>query len=201
MKISAIKVVKISVLNLSLAIFANLTTVFANDRGLCLETKTDLTNNICEQNARQVALDSNFFLMASMFPKAETKGVDTPLIKQLFAAETKEEIEVLYKEDNLVYEFESPFVNWPRPKVLNRSFEFAVNSLDLKGKRDLKSCTNLQKSGILDSLLAWDEHQVDAIIHFSNHKLSGVELSTRRSESKHTLQDCESLFGLILGKT
>ena len=69
MKISAIKVVKISVLSLSLAIFANLTTVFANDVGLCLDTKTDLTNNLCEQNARQLALDSNFSIMDSMFPK------------------------------------------------------------------------------------------------------------------------------------
>ena len=201
MKVSAIKVVKISVLSVSLAIFANLTNAFANGIGRCLETNTDLTNNLCEQNARQLALDSNFSIMDSMFPKVETKVSNRPLIKRLFAAEAKEEIEVLYKEDNLVFEFESPFVNWPRPKVLNRSFEFAVNSLDLKGKRDLKSCTNLQKSGILDSVLAWDEHQVDAIIHFSNHKLSGVELPTHKSKGKHTLQECESLFGLILGKT
>ena len=68
-------------------------------------------------------------------------------------------------------------------------------------KRDLKSCTILQKSSSLPSKLAWNAHQVDAIIHFSSHKLSGVELSTHRSKAKHTLQDCESLFALILGKT
>ena len=200
MKISAIKVVKISVLSLSLAILANLTTVFANDGGLCLDTKTDLTNNLCEQNARQLALDSNFSIMDSMFPKTETKVLYRPLVKQLFAAETNEEIEILSNEDNLASDIESTFVNWPRPKVLNRSFEFAVNSLDLNGKKDLKSCTILQKSKSLASDLAWDAHQVDAIIHFSNHKLSGVELSTHGSKVKHTLQDCESLFGLILGK-
>ena len=115
MKISAIKVVKISVLSLSLAIFANLTNVFANDGGLCLETKSDLSNNLCEQNARQLALDSNFSIMDSMFPKAETKVLDRPLIKQLFAEETKEEIEILSKEDNLASELEPTFVNWPRP--------------------------------------------------------------------------------------
>ena len=200
MKISAIKVVKISVLSVSLAIFANLTNAFANGVGRCPETNTDLTNNLCEQNARQLALDSNFSIMDSMFPKVETKVSNRPLIKQLFAAEATEEIEVLYKEDNLVFEFETPFVNWPRPKVLNRSFEFAVNSLDLNGKRDLKSCTNLQESESLASELAWDAHQLDAILHFSNHKLSGVDLSTHRSQAKRTLQDCESLFGLILGK-
>ena len=139
--------------------------------------------------------------MDSMFPKAETKVLDRPLIKQLFAAETKEEIEILSNEDNLASEFESTFVNWPRPKVLNRSFEFAVNSLDLNGKKDLKSCTISPKSRSFASELAWDAHQLDAIIHFSNHKLSGVDLSTHRSKAKHTLQDCESLFGLILGKT
>ena len=200
MKISAIKVTKISVFSLSLAIFVNLTTAFANSGDLCLETKTDLTNNFCEQNARQLALDSNFLLMDSMFPKTQTKVLDGPLIKQLFAIETKEEINILSNEDNLTSEIDSPFVNWPRPKVLNRSFEFAVNSLDLNGKRDLKSCTILQKSGSLASDLAWDAHQVDAIIHFSNHNLSGVELSTNVTKLKHTLQDCENLFGLILGK-
>ena len=200
MKISAIKVVKISVLSLALAIFSNFTNAFANGRNLCLETKTDLTNNLCEQNARQLALDSNFSIMDSMIPKVETKVLNRPLIKQLFVAETKDEIEVLSNQDKLASKFQSTFVNWPRPKVLNRNFEVAVNSLDLNGKRDLKSCTNLQKNESLASELAWDVHQVDAIIHFSNHKLSEVELSTHIPKLKHTLQDCESLFGLILGK-
>ena len=165
MTISAIKLVKNSVLSLSLAIFANLTTAFANGGGLCLETKTDLTNNFCEQNARQLALDSNFLLIDSMFPKAETKVSNKLLIGQFFAAEPKEEIEVLSNEDNLAFELKTNFVNWPRPKVLSRRFEFAVNSLDLNGKRDLKSCTILQESGALVSEMGWDAHQVDAIVH------------------------------------
>ena len=200
MKISAIKVVKISVLSLSLAIFANLTTAFASGGSLCLETKTDLTNNLCEQNARQLVLDSNFSIMDSMFPKTETKVSNKLLIEQFFAVEPKEEIEVLSNEDNLSFELKPNFVNWPRPKALNRSFEIAVNSLDLNGKRDLKSCTILQKSETLDSKMGWDAHQMDAIIHFSNHKLSEIKLSTHKSKLKHTLKDCEDLFGLILGK-
>ena len=39
MKISAIKIVKISVLSLSLAIFINLTTAFANGEDICQENK------------------------------------------------------------------------------------------------------------------------------------------------------------------
>ena len=201
MTISAIKLVKNSVLSLSLAIFANLTTAFANGGGLCLETKTDLTNNFCEQNARQLALDSNFLLIDSMFPKAETKVSNKLLIGQFFAAEPKEEIEVLSNEDNLAFELKTNFVNWPRPKILSRRFEFAVNSLDLNGKRDLKSCTILQKSGALVSEMGWDAHQVDAIVHFSNQKLSEIKLFTHKSKLKHTWQDCEGLFGLILGET
>ena len=201
MTISAIKLVKNSVLSLSLAIFANLTTAFANGGGLCLETKTDLTNNFCEQNARQLALDSNFLLIDSMFPKAETKVSNKLLIGQFFAAEPKEEIEVLSNEDNLAFELKTNFVNWPRPKVLSRRFEFAVNSLDLNGKRDLKSCTILQESGALVSEMGWDAHQVDAIVHFSNQKLSEIKLFTHKSKPKHTWQDCEGLFGLILGET
>jgi hypothetical protein len=135
-----------------------------------------------------------------MFPKTETKVLDRPLINQFFAAETKEEIEVLSNEDNLSFELKPNFVNWPRPKALNRSFEVAVNSLDLNGKRDLKSCTILQKSETLVSKMGWDAHQMDAFIQFSNHKLSEIKLSTHKSKLKHTLKDCEDLFGLILGK-
>jgi hypothetical protein len=200
MKIATIKVVRISILGLSLAIFANLTTAFANGGGHCLGTKTDLTNNLCEQNARQLALDYNISLMVSMFPKAETKVSNRPLTKQLFATETKEEIEVLSNEDNLAFELKPNFINWPRPKVLNRSFEVAINSLDLNGKRDIKSCTVLQKSGALVNEMGWDAHQVDAILHFSNQKLSEIKLSTHNSKPKHTWQDCKGLFGLILGK-
>ena len=201
MNISAVKVAQVFVLSLSLALFANLTAAIANGGGFCLETKTDLTNNLCEQSARQLALESNFSIIDSMFPKAETKAVNGLLIEQLFAAESKEELEILSIEGILASELEPNFVNWPRPKVLNRSFEFAVNSLDLNGKRDLKSCTILQKSRSLASELASDAHQLDAIIHFSNHKLFGVELSAHRSKIKHTMKDCDSLFGLILGKT
>jgi hypothetical protein len=200
MKIYAIKVAQISVLSLSLALFVNFTAAFANDGGLCLETKTDLANNLCEQNARHLALESNFSLIDSMFPKAETKVSNKLLIGQFFAAEPKEEIEVLSNEDNLAFELKTNFVNWPRPKVLSRRFEFAVNSLDLNGKRDLKSCTILQKSGALVSEIGWDAHQVDAIVHFSNQKLSEIKLSTHKSKLKHTWQDCEGLFGLILGE-
>ena len=200
MKIFAIKFAQISVLSLSLALFANFTAAFENSGALCLEKKTDLTNNLCEQNARHLALENNFSLIDNMFPKTETKVSNKLLIEQFFAVEPKEEIEVLSSEDNLSFELKPNFVNWPRPKSLNRSFEVAVNSLDLNGKRDLKSCTILQKSETLDSKMGWDAHQMDAIIHFSNHKLSEIKLSTHKSKLKHTLKDCEDLFGLILGK-
>ena len=200
MKISAIKFAQISVLSLSLALFANFTAAFENSGALCLEKKTDLTNNLCEQSARHLALENNFSLIDSMFPKTETKVSNKLLIEQFFAVEPKEEIEVLSNEYNLSFELKPNFVNWPRPKALNRSFEVAVNSLDLNGKRDLKSCTILQKSETLVSKMGWDAHQMDAFIQFSNHKLSEIKLSTHNSRLKHTLKDCEDLFGLILGK-
>ena len=105
MKISAIKAAKISVFSLSLAIFVNLTAAFANSGDLCLGIKTDLTNNFCEQNARQLALDSNFSIMDSMFPKVERKVSNRPPIKHLFATETKEEIKIPSYEDNSDSEF------------------------------------------------------------------------------------------------
>ncbi len=91
--------------------------------------------------------------------------------------------------------------NWPRPKALNRSFELAVNSLDIKGKKDLISCAIMQTSEGLVNELGWETHQIDAVISFSNQKLPEFNFSTLRLASKHTLQGCQNLLSLVLGRT
>ena len=70
--------------------------------------------------------------------------------------------------------------NWPRPKALNRSFELAVNSLDIKGKKDLISCAIMQTSEDVVNELGWETHQIDAVISFSNQKLPEFNFSTHR---------------------
>ena len=201
MKMSAIKSAQISVMCLTVALFASISVVFASNESNCLDENLDLTNNLCEQNARHLMLENNLSLVNKMFEKAEAKIPTTPIMKQLIATEAKEEIELTYNEETIVPRLVPDFESWPRPKVLSRSFELAVNSLDTNGKKDLLSCAIMQTNGDSAKIMGWNTRQIDAIIQFSNRKFSGVNLSTKNLPSKHTPQECKILFSLILGKT
>ena len=201
MKMLAIKSAQISVMYLTLALFASITVVFASNESNCLNRNLDLTNNLCEQNARHIVLQNNSSLLDKMFEKIERKSRNIPIMKQQIVTEVKEEIELTSIEDSAVPQLMSNFEGWPRPKVLSRNFEFAVNSLDTKGKKDLLYCAIMQTRGASVREMEWNTHQIDAVIQFSNQKLSGVNLSTQQLPAKHTPQECENLFSLVLGKT
>ena len=174
MKMSAIKSAQISIIYLTLALFVSISVVFASNESNCLNQNLDLTNNLCEQNARHL---------------------------MLILTEVKEEIELTAVEESIVPQLEPDFESWPRPKVLSRNFEFAVNSLDTNGKKDLLYCAIMQTREASVKEMKWNTHQIDAVIQFSNQKLSGVNLSTQKLPAKHTPQECENLFSLVLGKT
>ena len=201
MKMSAIKSAQISIIYLTLALFASISVAFASNESNCLNQNLDLTNNLCEQNARHLMLKNNSSLVDKMFEKAESKSVNTPIIKQLIVTEIAEEIELTSVEESIVPQLAPDFESWPRPKVLSRNFEFAVNSLDTNGKKDLLSCAIMQTKEASVREMKWNTHQIDAVIQFSNQKLSGVNLSTQKLPAKHTPQECENLFSLVLGKT
>tara|TARA_B100001173_G_C15971671_1_gene540314 strand:- start:131 stop:736 length:606 start_codon:yes stop_codon:yes gene_type:complete len=201
MKMSAIKSAQISIIYLTLALFASISVAFASNESNCLNQNLDLTNNLCEQNARHLMLKNNSSLVDKMFEKAESKSVNTPIIKQLIVTEIAEEIELTSVEESIVPQLAPDFESWPRPKVLSRNFEFAVNSLDTNGKKDLLSCAIMQTKEASVREMKWNTHQIDAVIQFSNQKLSGVNLSTQKLPVKHTPQECENLFSLVLGKT
>ena len=201
MKMSAIKSAQISIIYLTLALFASISVAFASNESNCLNQNLDLTNNLCEQNARHLMLKNNSSLVDKMFEKAESKSVNTPIIKQLIVTEIAEEIELTSVEESIVHQLAPDFESWPRPKVLSRNFEFAVNSLDTNGKKDLLSCAIMQTKEASVREMKWNTHQIDAVIQFSNQKLSGVNLSTQKLPVKHTPQECENLFSLVLGKT
>ena len=201
MKMSAIKYAQISVVYLTLALFASISVVFASNESNCLNRNLDLTNNLCEQNARHIMLQNNSSLLDKMFEKVENEILKTPIMEQLIVTEVKEEIELTSIEDSIVPQLVPNFESWPRPKVLSRNFEFAVNSLDTNGKKDLLYCAIMQTRGASAREMKWNTHQIDAVIQFSNQKLSGVNLSTQKLPAKHTPQECENLFSLVLGKT
>ena len=201
MKMSGIKSVQISIISLALGLFTSISIVFASNESNCLNRNLDLTNNLCEQNARHIMLENNSSFVDKMFEKAETKSLNTPITKQLILTEVKEEIELTSIEESIVPQIAPDFKSWPRPKVLSRNFEFAVNSLDTNGKKDLLSCAIMQTREAWIRDMKWHTHQINAVIQFSNQKLSGVNLSTQKLQSKHTPQKCEDLFSLVLGHT
>ena len=70
----------------------------------------------------------------------------------------------------------------------------------VNGKKDLKSCTKLNRNEFSDNSAPWNTQELDAVLHFSEKKLSSINLSNYKTNSKHTLKDCEQLLSLILGK-
>ena len=201
MKLSTIKNVHILLLGLTLTLFLNFGAVFASNGNLCLNEDLDITNNLCEQNARHLALENNLSFVDKIFLKDEVEKPINLIMEQFIPVRIGEEIETTSKETTLETKLKPNLYNWPRPKLVNRNFEFAVNSLDMKGKKDLISCAMMQTREGFDNEIAWETHQIDAVISFSNQKLPEFKFSNHRVASEHTSQGCQNLLSLVLGKT
>ena len=201
MKISTIKNVHILLLGLALTLFLNFGAVFASNGNRCLNEDLDITNNLCEQSARHLALENNLSFVDKIFLKDEVENLSNLIMEQFMPISMIEEIETISKESTLSTKLKPNLHNWPRPKVLNRNFEFAVNSLDTKGKKDLISCAIMQASEGVVNEIGWETHQIDAVISFSNQKLPQFNFSNHRVASEHTSQGCQNLLSLVLGKT
>jgi len=201
MKMSAIKSVQITIISLALAIFTSISLVFASNDSDCLNQNLDLTNNLCEQNARQLALENNLSFVDKIYLTDEVEEPSDLIMEQFIPVRMSEDIQTTSKETIFDTTLKTNSQTWPRPKVLNRNFEFAVNSLDIMGKKDLISCAIMQASESLDNELGWETHQIDAVISFSNQKLPEFNFSAHRLASKHTSQGCQNLLSLVLGKT
>ena len=201
MKISVIRNVHILLVSIALTIFLNFSAVFASNANYCLKEDLDTTNNLCEQSARHLALENNLSFIDKIFLKDEVKKPSNLIMEQFIPVRMGEEIETTSKETTLETKLKPNLHNWPRPKALNRNFEFAVNSLDTKGKKDLISCAMMHTSEGLVNEIEWETHQIDAVISFSNQKLPEFKLSNHRVASEHTSQGCQNLLSLVLGKT
>ena len=201
MKISTIKNVYILLLGLALTLFLNFGAAFASNGNRCLNEDLDITNNLCEQNARHLALENNLSFVDNIFLKDELEKPSDLIIEHFIPVRMNKDIQTTSKETTLDATLKPNLQNWPRPKVVNRNFEFAVNSLDVRGKKDLISCAIMQTSESLDIDIGWETHQIDAVISFSNQKLPEFNFSAHRLASKHTTQGCQNLLSLVLGKT
>ncbi len=201
MKISTIKNVHILLCGLALTLFLNFGAAFASNGIRCLNEDLDITNNLCEQNARHLALENNLSFVDKIFLKDEVDPPSDLIMEPFITVRMNEDIQTTSKEIALDATLKPNLQNWPRPKVVNRNFEFAVNSLDVRGKKDLISCAMMQTSESLDTEIGWETHQIDAVISFSNQKLPEFNFSAHRLASKHTSQGCQNLLSLVLGKT
>ena len=201
MKISTIKNVYILLLGLALTLFLNFGAAFASNGNRCLNEDLDITNNLCEQNARHLALENNLSFVDKIFLKDELEKPSDLIMEHFIPVRMNEDIQTTSKETTLDATLKPNLQNWPRPKVVNRNFEFAVNSLDVRGKKDLISCAIMQTSESLDTEIGWETHQIDAVISFSNQKLPEFNFSAHKLASKHTSQGCQNLLSLVLGKT
>ena len=201
MKISTIKNVYILLLGLALTLFLNFGAAFASNGNRCLNEDLDITNNLCEQNARHLALENNLSFVDKIFLKDELEKPSDLIMEHFIPVRMNEGIQTTSKETTLDATLKPKLQNWPRPKVVNRNFEFAVNSLDVRGKKDLISCAIMQTSESLDFEIGWETHQIDAVISFTNQKLPEFNFSAHRLASKHTSQGCQNLLSLVLGKT
>ena len=201
MKISTIKNVHILLWGLALTLFLNFGAAFASNGNRCLNEDLDITNNLCEQNARHLALENNLSFVDKIFLKDEVEEPSDLIMEHLIPVRMNEDIQITSKETTLDATLKPNLQNWPRPKVVNRNFEVAVNSLDVRGKKDLISCAIMQTSESLDTEIGWETHQIDAVISFSNQKLPEFNFSAHRLASKHTSQGCQNLLSLVLGKT
>ena len=201
MKISTIKNVHILLWGLALTLFLNFGAAFASNGNRCLNEGLDITNNLCEQNARHLALENNLSFVDKIFLKDELEKPSDLIMEHFIPVRMNEDIQTTSKETTLDATLKPNLQNWPRPKVVNRNFEFAVNSLDVRGKKDLISCAIMQTSKSLDTEIGWETHQIDAVISFSNQKLPEFNFSAHRLASKHTSQGCKNLLSLVLGKT
>ncbi len=201
MKISTIKNVYILLLGLALTLFLNFSAAFASNGNPCLNEDVDITNNLCEQNARHLVLENNLSFVDKIFFKDKVVEPSDLIMEHFISVHMNEDIQSTSNETTLDATLKPNLQNWPRPKVVNRNFEFAVNSLDVRGKKDLISCAMMQTSESLDTEIGWETHQIDAVISFSNQKLPEFNFSAHRLASKHTSQGCQNLLSLVLGKT
>ena len=188
-------------LGLALTLFLNFSAAFASNGNRCLNEDLDITNNLCEQSARHLALENNLSFVDKIFLKDEVEEPSDLIMKHFIPVRMNEDIQTTSKETTLDATLKPNLQNWPRPKVVNRNFEVAVNSLDVRGKKDLISCAIMQTSESLDTEIGWETHQIDAVISFSNQKLPEFNFSAHRLASKHTSQGCQNLLSLVLGKT
>ena len=156
----------------------------------CKHQKLNEFDTFCAQTARQEYLEKTWDFLR-MVPESKESKLQIKPIRETITKEINKTMEIL--DNNLP-------VKWPRPKTITRYFETAVASLDTDGKKDLKSCT---MHGLVNSNQALNipDHQLQALIHFSDTNFKEIKTSNSTLNSSFSLESCNRLINLVLGRT
>lgn len=192
------KILNFLTISLLAGYYFNAVTAFASSSEACTHQEINESNYLCEQNARHLALENNMkilttFLHRSFDVAEEPTFREVDLIKTTYIKN--------YSSNTLKSAISKPldFDVWPRPKTLNRYFEKAIASLDLKGKEDLKYCVSIKNATLLPENSKVSAHQLNAAITFSENQLPNSPHSNPTVVREHSVNDCRQLFTLILG--
>ncbi len=150
----------------------------------CIFGEYDNSNNLCEQNSRSRILTTNWNLLDALNKDQE------------FDMRENSEIGDAKKDIIVAKLMVKPVIQWPRPKTLNRYYQSAVESLDISGKRDLRTCIKSRLSFLQENE---NEFELIAAFKFSNQFSALIDPSVS-STKEISAKGCEQLFNLILGK-
>lgn len=171
----------------------------ASEATQCKESTSDVFDIFCEQTARHTALEIDWevFNTASLAKDGfvtkqdakETAIAELSLNNGIYKPE-----ESSYKDNNIKY------YGWPKPKILDRSYETALNFLDLDGQRDLRSCTLFELKNLSQVSDSLPKYQLEAMLDFSNAHLGAVATVEVNSTSDLNSKLCGQLLRLVLGR-
>jgi len=172
----------------------------ASEASHCGESIADTYDDtFCEQTARHAALEIDWgvFSTASFAKEGLTDKQDA---KEIVLAERSLDKNIV-KPDERSYNFDDiKTYEWLKPKIIDRSFEAAVNLLDLDGKRDLRSCTLYEIKNLSQVSSSLPKYQLEAMLYFSNAQLGAVTTLEVNSTSNLNSKSCNQLLHLVLGR-
>ena len=192
------KILNFFTISLLAGSYFNAVTALASSSETCTHQEINERNYLCEQNARHLALENNLKILTT-FLHRNFDVTEEPTFREEDLIKTTD-VEN-YSSNTIKSAISKPlnFDVWPRPKTLNRHFEKAIASLDLKGKEDLKYCVSIENATLLPENSKVSAHQLNAAISFSENQLPNSPHSKPTVVRENSVNDCRQLFTLLLG--
>ena len=176
------------------------TTLNASEASNCNERITKVSDTFCEQIIRKEALEIDWGVFNSALTLKEgfskKQNPKEIIVAELSLRNKKDSLNSISKNHFGLKSYE-----WPKPKILDRSFEAAVGSLDLDGKRDVRYCTLYEIDNIVQLPDSLPHYQLDALTHFSNAFLGTISATEFHSTSNLNSKLCSHLLRLVSGST